>query len=166
MAQCFYALLIGVNSRTKKKSAVRAAEEHGRGLAEGSRPRVLHARREYRPHARHPRGRQGAHDQGDEASPSSAPLTRCPRTWKPSPTPLRRPLRWTTSSSSLSALRNMYKQRIRTAWGHAAHRGWTRLQLDRCMDLIDHGPRAIPQRRRQGRRRGAGAARRQPLPLP
>jgi hypothetical protein len=36
----------------------------------------------------------------------------------------------------------MYKQRIREAWGHAAHRGWARLLLDRRRDLINHGPRA------------------------
>ena len=36
----------------------------------------------------------------------------------------------------------MYKQRIRAAWGHAAHRGWARLLLDRRRDLIVHGPRA------------------------
>ena len=38
--------------------------------------------------------------------------------------------------------KGMYKQRIRAAWGHAAHRGWARLLLDRCGDLIVHGPRA------------------------
>ena len=37
--------------------------------------------------------------------------------------------------------KGMYKQRIRTAGGHAAHRGWARLLLDRHRDLIVHGPR-------------------------
>jgi len=37
--------------------------------------------------------------------------------------------------------RGMYKQRIWTAWGSAAHRGWARLLLGHCRDLIDHGPR-------------------------
>ena len=36
----------------------------------------------------------------------------------------------------------MYKQRIRTAWGHAAYRGWARFLLDRRRDLIINGPRA------------------------
>ena len=36
----------------------------------------------------------------------------------------------------------MYKQRIRAAWGHAAHRGWARLLLDRRRDLIATEPRA------------------------
>ena len=35
----------------------------------------------------------------------------------------------------------MCKQRIRTAWGHAAQWGWARLLLDRRMGLIAHGPR-------------------------
>ena len=44
---------------------------------------------------------------------------------------------------SISAVkaRGMYKQRIRTAWDHAANRGWTRLLVDRRRDLIDQGPR-------------------------
>ena len=33
----------------------------------------------------------------------------------------------------------MYRQRIQKAWGHAAHRGWVRLLLDRTRDLIIHG---------------------------
>ena len=36
----------------------------------------------------------------------------------------------------------MCKQRTWTAWGHAAHRGWAHLLLDRRKGLIDHGPRA------------------------
>ena len=45
--------------------------------------------------------------------------------------------------SSLSAeAKGMYKQRIRTARGHAAHRGWARLLLDRRRGLIAHGPHA------------------------
>ena len=36
----------------------------------------------------------------------------------------------------------MYRQRIRTAWGHAAHRGWALLLLDRRRDLTVYGPRA------------------------
>ena len=35
----------------------------------------------------------------------------------------------------------LYMQHIRAAWGHAAHRGWPRLLLDRRRDLIVHGPR-------------------------
>ena len=38
--------------------------------------------------------------------------------------------------------KGMFKQRIRTAWGHAAQQGWARLLLDRRRDLIVHGPRA------------------------
>ena len=38
--------------------------------------------------------------------------------------------------------KGVYKQRIRTAPGHAAHRGWARLLLDRRRGLIVHGPRA------------------------
>ena len=34
----------------------------------------------------------------------------------------------------------MYRQRIQEAWGHAAHRGWVCLLLDRARDLIIHGP--------------------------
>ena len=45
-------------------------------------------------------------------------------------------------STSAVEAKGMYKQRIRTAWGHAAHRGWARLLLDRRRDLIVHGPRA------------------------
>ena len=45
-------------------------------------------------------------------------------------------------STSAAEAKGMYKQRIRTAWGHAAHRGWARLLLGRCGDLIAHGPRA------------------------
>jgi hypothetical protein len=33
----------------------------------------------------------------------------------------------------------MYRQRIQKAWGHAAHRGWARLLLDRTRGLIIHG---------------------------
>ena len=35
--------------------------------------------------------------------------------------------------------KGMYRQRIQKAWGHAAHRGWARLLLDRTRDLIIHG---------------------------
>ena len=45
-------------------------------------------------------------------------------------------------STSAAEAKFMYKQRIRAAWGHAAHRGWARLLLDRRRDLIVHGPRA------------------------
>ena len=45
-------------------------------------------------------------------------------------------------STSAVEAKGMYKQRIRTAWGHAAHRGWARLLLDRRRGLIAHGPRA------------------------
>ena len=45
-------------------------------------------------------------------------------------------------STSAAEAKGVYKQRIRTAWGHAAHRGWARLLLDRRRDLIVHGPRA------------------------
>ena len=45
-------------------------------------------------------------------------------------------------STSAVEAKGMYKQRIRTAWGHAAHRGWARLLLDRRRDLVVHGPRA------------------------
>jgi hypothetical protein len=38
--------------------------------------------------------------------------------------------------------KGMNKQRIRTAWGHAAHRGWACLLLGRRRDLIVYGPRA------------------------
>jgi len=34
----------------------------------------------------------------------------------------------------------MYRQRIQKAWGHAAHRGWANLLLDRARDLVIHGP--------------------------
>ena len=33
----------------------------------------------------------------------------------------------------------MYRQRIKKAWGHTAHRGWARLLLNRA-DLIIHDP--------------------------
>ena len=38
--------------------------------------------------------------------------------------------------------KGMYRQRIQKAWGHTAHRGWSRLSLllDRARDLIIHGP--------------------------
>ena len=45
-------------------------------------------------------------------------------------------------STSAAEAKGMYKQRIRAAWGHAAHRGWARLLLGRCRDFIVHGPRA------------------------
>ena len=45
-------------------------------------------------------------------------------------------------STSAVEAEGMYKQRTRTAWGHAAHRGWARLLLDRRRDLVVHGPRA------------------------
>ena len=45
-------------------------------------------------------------------------------------------------STSAVEAKGMCKQRIRAAWGHAAHRGWARLLLDRHRDLIVHGPRA------------------------
>ena len=38
-------------------------------------------------------------------------------------------------------VRGMYLPRIHRAWGHAAYRGWARLLLDRCRDLIHHGGR-------------------------
>lgn len=44
-------------------------------------------------------------------------------------------------ASSVEA-KSMYKQRIQTAWGHAAHQGWARLLLEHRRDLIVHGPRA------------------------
>ena len=49
-----------------------------------------------------------------------------------------------TQFFSISALeaKGMYKQRTRTAWGHAARRGWARVLYDRRRDLIVHGPRA------------------------
>jgi len=34
----------------------------------------------------------------------------------------------------------MYRQRIKKAWGHTAHRGWARLLLNSARDLITHGP--------------------------
>ena len=46
------------------------------------------------------------------------------------------------SSTSAAEAKGMYKQRIRTARGHRAHRGWARLLLDRRRDFIVHGPRA------------------------
>ena len=36
--------------------------------------------------------------------------------------------------------KGMYRQRIRKAWGHTAHRGWARLLLNRARDLITHDP--------------------------
>ena len=45
-------------------------------------------------------------------------------------------------STSAAEAKGMYKQRIRAAWGHAAHRGTARLLLDSRRDLIVHGPRA------------------------
>ena len=45
-------------------------------------------------------------------------------------------------STSAVEAKGMCKQRIRTAWGHAAHWGWARLLLDRRRDLIVHGSRA------------------------
>ena len=45
-------------------------------------------------------------------------------------------------STSAAEAKGMYKQRIWTARGHAAHRGWARLLLDRRWDLIVHRPRA------------------------
>jgi hypothetical protein len=45
-------------------------------------------------------------------------------------------------STGAMEAKGMYKQRIRRAWGHAAHRGWARLLLDRRKDLIVHRPRA------------------------
>ena len=42
-------------------------------------------------------------------------------------------------STSAVEANGIYKQRIRTAWGHAAHRG---LLFNRCRDIIVHGPRA------------------------
>ena len=44
-------------------------------------------------------------------------------------------------STIAAEAKGMYKQRIRTAWGHAAHRGWARLLLDRRRDFSVHGPR-------------------------
>ena len=43
-------------------------------------------------------------------------------------------------STSAAEAKGMYKQRIRAVWGHAAHRGWARLLLDRRRDFIVHGP--------------------------
>ena len=36
--------------------------------------------------------------------------------------------------------KGMYRQRIKKAWGHTAHRGWALLLPDRAWDLIIHGP--------------------------
>ena len=36
--------------------------------------------------------------------------------------------------------KGMYRQRTQKAWGHAAHRGWARLLLNRARDLIIHDP--------------------------
>jgi hypothetical protein len=41
---------------------------------------------------------------------------------------------------SAKQAKGMFKQRIRKSLGHAAHRGWARLLLDRRRDLIIHGP--------------------------
>ena len=38
-------------------------------------------------------------------------------------------------SESAKQAKGMFKQRIRKAWGHTAHRGWARLLLDRRRDL-------------------------------
>ena len=38
-------------------------------------------------------------------------------------------------STSAAEAKGMYKQRIRAAWGRAAHRGWALLLLDRRRDL-------------------------------
>ena len=45
-------------------------------------------------------------------------------------------------STSTAEAKGVYRQNIRTAWGHTAHRGWACLLLDRCRGLIVHGPRA------------------------
>ena len=45
-------------------------------------------------------------------------------------------------STSAVEAKGVYKQRIWTAWGHAARREWARPLLDRRRDLIVHGPRA------------------------
>ena len=45
------------------------------------------------------------------------------------------------STSALKA-RGMYKQHTRAAWGHAAHREWPRLLLDRRRYLVVHESRA------------------------
>ena len=34
----------------------------------------------------------------------------------------------------------MYRQSIKKAWGHTAHRGWGRLLHDLSRDLVTHGP--------------------------
>jgi len=60
--------------------------------------------------------------------------------------------------------KGMYKQRIRTAWDHAAHRGRTRLLLGRRRDLISHGPRAT--RSAGGEFDDEEQARQPPLPPP
>ena len=70
---------------------------------------------------------------------------------------------------SISAMdaKGMHKQRIRTAWGHAAHQGWALLLLGRCRNLIAHGPRATHSAGGKfDDERGAAAARRPPLSLP
>jgi len=51
---------------------------------------------------------------------------------------------------------SMYRQRIRAAWGHAAHRGCARLLLDRRRDLIVHGPRATRKKANSTTRRSSG----------
>ena len=44
-------------------------------------------------------------------------------------------------STSAAEAKGMYKQRIRAAWGEAAHQGWARLPLDRRRGPIVHGTR-------------------------
>jgi len=36
--------------------------------------------------------------------------------------------------------KGMYRQRIKKAWVHTAHRGWACVLLDRAPDLITHSP--------------------------
>ena len=69
-------------------------------------------------------------------------------------------------SISAEETKGMYKQRIRTAWGHAARRGWARLLLDRRRGLIAHGPWATRCAGGQFDEEEPAAARRPPLPLP
>ena len=53
-------------------------------------------------------------------------------------------------------VRGMYLHRIHRAWGHAAHRGWARLLLDRRRDLIHHGGRTthLPDRHQDAEQEG------------
>jgi len=53
-------------------------------------------------------------------------------------------------------VRGMYLYRIHRAWGHAAHRGWARLLLDRRRDLIYHGGRTthLPDRHQGAEQEG------------